>query len=200
MREGCARGEFQWHSNHAGSLVSPGNICIAPLWIHLASLRREGSLSFLLVSYSLTTRCVQGRLCEFVWAFCIPLPPQPPADQRAVRSVLLLSSRFVPEIIASCVFWFVCFVLGFFPVFSTSLLTPWTHASLLPSITAKADRVAFRYFAKSRADVRALLISRHDLLPTPSSWNRAAAPQLCASCCLPKELISGKIHDVSSDN
>lgn len=55
MREGCARGEFQWHSNHAGSLVSPGNICIVLRRIHLALLREDGSLSSLLVSNSLTT-------------------------------------------------------------------------------------------------------------------------------------------------
>lgn len=63
MREGCARGEFQWHSNHAGSLVSPGNICIALRRIHLALLREDGSLSSLLVSYSLTAHS-QG-VCEY---------------------------------------------------------------------------------------------------------------------------------------
>lgn len=47
---GCARGEFQWHSNHAGSLVSPGNICIVLLRIHSALLGEDGSLSSLLVS------------------------------------------------------------------------------------------------------------------------------------------------------
>uniref|UniRef100_A0A673VVY0 DS cell adhesion molecule like 1 n=1 Tax=Salmo trutta TaxID=8032 RepID=A0A673VVY0_SALTR len=59
-------GEFQWHSNHAGSLVNWGNICIVLRRIHLALLREDGTHSFLLVSCALTstaTVCICVCVC-----------------------------------------------------------------------------------------------------------------------------------------
>lgn len=158
MREGCARGEFQWHSNHAGSLVSPGNICIVLQRIHLALLREDGSLSSLLVSYSLTThrQGTQVPACEFVSA---PL-------------FFSWSNR-------KQIFWLIRFLYCIVPVIraqehrlpcwqhgiASACWMEWIWASSPPTSIVKyiaAERIPFRDFAKCRTDVWGLLIAHYD--------------------------------------